>query len=87
MGLALLRIRRSCQRWQFLRSLSHTRGRWIPTTSVDQFASVLANWFGVLIGSSEMETIFPNLNRFEDPFDISGTANLGFLPSYVPPII
>ena len=66
---------------------SGSRGRWIPTTSVDQFAAVMANWFGVPIGSSEMETIFPNLNRFEDPFDISGTANLAFLPPYVPPII
>ncbi|MGJ8672507.1 DUF1501 domain-containing protein [Rubritalea sp.] len=54
-----------------------SRGRWIPTTSVDQFSSVLANWFGVPIGSSEMATIFPNLYRFQDPF--SGDVNLGFL--------
>ncbi|CAA6676701.1 MULTISPECIES: DUF1501 domain-containing protein [unclassified Lentimonas] len=58
---------------------SGSRGRWIPTTSVDQFAAVLANWFGVPANSSEMQTIFPNLDRFQDPFDISGTANLGFL--------
>jgi len=56
-----------------------SRGRWIPTTSVDQFAAVLANWFGVPANSSEMQTIFPNLDRFEDPFDINGTTNLGFL--------
>lgn len=58
---------------------SGSRGRWIPTTSVDQYAAKLANWFGVPQGSSEMETIFPNLYRFEDPFDISGSANLGFI--------
>ena len=46
-----------------------TRGRWIPTTSVDQYCAVLANWFGVPAGSSEMETILPNLSRFDNPFD------------------
>ncbi len=56
---------------------SGSRGRWIPTTSADQFASVLAKWFGVPTDSSEMQTIFPNLDRFADPFDLSG--NLLFL--------
>jgi len=54
-----------------------SRGRWIPTTAVDQYAAVLANWFGVPSGSTEMNTIFPNLSRFDDPF--TGGANLGFL--------
>jgi len=58
---------------------SGSRGRWIPTTSVDQYCAKLANWFDVPAGSSEMETIFPNLNRFEDPFDINGSSNLGFI--------
>jgi uncharacterized protein (DUF1501 family) len=58
---------------------SGSRGRWIPTTSVDQFAAVLANWFGVPANSSEMQTIFPNLDRFQDPFSIGNEANLGFL--------
>ncbi|MGJ8639751.1 MAG: DUF1501 domain-containing protein [Opitutaceae bacterium] len=53
-----------------------SRGRWIPTTSVDQFAAVLANWFGVPAGSSEMQTIFPNLYRFNDPFAPSTNLNL-----------
>lgn len=54
-----------------------SRGRWIPTTAVDQYAAVLAKWFGVSPNSTEMATIFPNLSRFEDPF--GGSANLAFL--------
>lgn len=54
-----------------------SRGRWIPTTAVDQYCAVLANWFGVGNASSEMEVILPNLDRFADPFDNS--TNLGFL--------
>lgn len=60
---------------------SGSRGRWIPTTAVDQHAAVLAKWFGVPLGtnglSEEMKTIFPNLDRFES-IDAT-TANLGFL--------
>ena len=57
------------------RDAGTTRGQWIPTTSIDQFAAVLAKWFGV--GSSELELIFPNLSRFNDPFSTS--AHLEFL--------
>lgn len=53
------------------------RGRWIPTTAVDQYASVLTSWFGA--DSNSMETIFPNLYRFDNPLT-SGTPNLGFIP-------
>ena len=49
------------------------RGRWIPTTSVDQYSSILARWFGV--DSNSMEAIFPNLRRFDAP----EAANLDFL--------
>ena len=45
-------------------------GRIIPTTSVEQYGATLASWFG--LSSSEINTVFPNLNRF-------GTKNLGFL--------
>lgn len=54
---------------------SNTRGRWIPSTSTDQYLAVAADWFGIERNSSEMETILPNLNRFDDPFD-TGSTNL-----------
>lgn len=43
------------------------RGRWIPTTSVDEYSAILAAWFGVPVGPTEMDTILPNLSRFNDP--------------------
>ena len=52
-----------------------TRGRWIPSTSVDQYSSKIAEWFGV--DSNSMDTIFPNLGRFNDPN--SASANLDFI--------
>jgi uncharacterized protein (DUF1501 family) len=51
-------------------------GRWIPSTSVDQYAAVLARWLGV--SDSALDDIFPNLNRFVTiPNIISG--NMDFL--------
>lgn len=55
--------------------VSGRRGRWIPTSAVDQYGAVIAKWFGV--GDGELSTIFPNLSRFNDPF--SPTTNLEFL--------
>ncbi len=41
------------------------RGRWIPTTSVDEFSATLATWFGV--SASDLPTVLPNIGRFANP--------------------
>jgi uncharacterized protein (DUF1501 family) len=46
------------------------RGRWIPTTSVDQYGATLASWFG--IPDSALPSVFPNFQNF-------GSIKLGFL--------
>jgi uncharacterized protein (DUF1501 family) len=46
------------------------RGRWIPTTSVEQFAATLATWYG--LSTADLSTVFPLIGRFP-------TANLGFM--------
>lgn len=51
------------------------RGRWIPDISVDQYSSVLTRWMGA--GSSEIDAMFPNLNRFDNA--LTSSANLDFL--------
>lgn len=45
-------------------------GRWIPTTSVDEYAATLARWFGV--AESDLPLVLPNLGRFARP-------DLGFM--------
>jgi len=45
-------------------------GRWIPTTSVDEYSATLARWFGV--PESALDVIFPNLSRFP-------SRDLGFM--------
>lgn len=40
-------------------------GRWIPTTSVEQYCASFATWFGV--ENADVATIFPNLGRFATP--------------------
>jgi uncharacterized protein (DUF1501 family) len=46
------------------------RGRWIPTTSVDEYNATLATWFGVK--PTDLAVVLPNVERFAKP-------NLGFL--------
>ena len=48
-----------------------TRGRWIPTSSVDQYAATFARWFDV--SASDINTIFPRLSHFSP-------SHLAFLP-------
>lgn len=55
--------------------LNTGRGRYIPTTSVDEYYSELAMWFGVPDGP-DLESILPNLRSFVS----AGTTNpIGFM--------
>jgi uncharacterized protein (DUF1501 family) len=49
---------------------SSPRGRWIPTTSVEQFAATLATWYG--LSTADLPAVFPLIGRFPTP-------NLGFV--------
>ena len=49
---------------------SSPRGRWIPSTSVEQYAATLATWYG--LSSVDLSAVFPLIGRFATP-------NLGFL--------
>lgn len=46
------------------------RGRFIPTTALDQYAATLARWFG--LGEGALDAAFPNLGAFSE-------RDLGFL--------
>ncbi len=49
---------------------TNARGRWIPTTSVEQYAATLARWYG--LPESDMSIVFPNIVNFPN-------TNLGFM--------
>jgi len=49
---------------------SGSNGRWVPSTASVQYASTLAQWFGV--SPAQLPTIFPNIGSF-------ATNNLGFV--------
>jgi uncharacterized protein (DUF1501 family) len=46
------------------------RGRWIPTTSVEQYGATLARWYG--IPEADLPTVFPRISAFAN-------TNLGFM--------
>ncbi len=46
------------------------RGRWIPTTSVEQYAATLARWYS--LPEDQMSAVFPNIGNFT-------TSDLGFM--------
>jgi uncharacterized protein (DUF1501 family) len=48
----------------------NARGRWIPTTSVEQYAGTLSSWFGLT--SADVPYVFPNMGSFP-------VTNLGFM--------
>ena len=45
------------------------RGRWVPTTSVDQYAATMAKWFG--LSDTQIRDVFPNIVNFD--------MNMGFM--------
>lgn len=47
-----------------------TRGRFVPTVSVEMYAATLARWFG--LNDAEMPLVFPFINNFP-------TSDLGFM--------
>ncbi|HEV7645760.1 MAG TPA: DUF1501 domain-containing protein [Pyrinomonadaceae bacterium] len=53
-------------------SSASAKGRWIPTTSVEQYAATLARWYG--LDPAQLSQVFPNINNFS-------SSNLGFMPA------
>lgn len=51
------------------------RGRWIPTTAVEQYAATLARWYG--LPSANMASVFPKITNFPGTGGIN--TDLGFL--------
>lgn len=49
---------------------SSSRGRFIPTVSIEQYAATMARWFGV--SETDIPLIFPNINSFP-------VTDLGFM--------
>ncbi len=55
---------------------SGARGRWIPTTSVDQYAATLADWYG--LAQTDRPLVFPNIGNYSQ-------QTLGFLAGATSP--
>jgi uncharacterized protein (DUF1501 family) len=52
-------------------------GRWVPSTSVDEYSATLAKWYGVS-SPTDLATVLPNIGRFANP-------DLGFMNPLPPP--
>jgi uncharacterized protein (DUF1501 family) len=52
-------------------------GRWLPSTSVDEYSATLAKWYGAF-SPSDLTTVLPNIGRFAHP-------DIGFLNQLPPP--
>ncbi len=52
-------------------------GRWVPTTSVDEYSATLAKWYGVS-SPTDLATVLPNIGRFANP-------DIGFMNQLPPP--
>ncbi len=48
---------------------AESRGRWIPTISVDQYGATLSSWFG--ISDSDLLNVFPYLRNFSSQLKLS----------------
>jgi uncharacterized protein (DUF1501 family) len=46
-------------------------GRWVPTSSVDQYSATLAKWYGIT-SPTDLRTVLPNIDRFSN-------TDLGFM--------
>jgi uncharacterized protein (DUF1501 family) len=53
------------------------QGRWVPSTSVDEYSSTLAKWYG-LSSQSDLVNVLPNIGRFAKP-------DIGFLTALPTP--
>jgi uncharacterized protein (DUF1501 family) len=54
---------------------SGARGRWIPTTSIEQYAATLSRWYG--LPDANLVTVFPKIANFTN-------TNLGFMQPPAP---
>ena len=52
-------------------------GRWVPSTSVDEYSATLAKWYGVS-SPTDLASVLPNIGRFANP-------DIGFLNQLPPP--
>src|SRR5438270_7851555 len=52
-------------------------GRWVPSTSVDEYSATLAKWYGIS-SQTDLATVLPNIARF-------AKTDIGFLNPLPPP--